>query len=80
MAESTESRYDSPVVDLDIIDALREKGVMRATFHDNGQIASVDFAPDDSTQHDNSSPDVTQPRRTTGGRRVPREPESADSP
>lgn len=45
-------------VDLDVIDALRSKGVTRATFHDNGQIASVEFeeAAPDATEPQNEAP------------------------
>lgn len=73
--------YAAPVIDLETITALREKGVTRATFHDNGQIASVDFGhATTSTQHENPNPEAATPaRRTTGGRLVPREPSPADN-
>ena len=75
--------YPDHVVDLDMLSAMKDRGVTRATFHNNGQIASVDFGPlsaDNSTQHENPNPDAATPtRRTTGGRLVPRVPISADN-
>ena len=67
--------YDSRVV-LDLIDQLRARGAVRATFHEGGELASVDFAPTydvappSAPQHDTHAP-VTRPPRATG-RLVPR--------
>lgn len=63
--------YSPPViVDLAAIDALLSKGMTRVTVHDNGKLASADFAEPD-TQPKNPHP-VETPVRRTGGRLVPR--------
>lgn len=59
------------IVDLD---ALLAKGITRATFHENGTLASIDLAPV-SPQHDDSESESEQPVkpvRSATGRLVPR--------
>lgn len=56
------------------LDALIAKGVTRATFHENGTLASIDVMPA-SPQHDDSESESEQPVkpvRSATGRLVPR--------
>lgn len=66
--------------DLDRLAQLRDLGVAAATFHENGELASVSFAPNaslsDERQHETSDP-VKRPERKPTGGLVPRE-RSAD--
>lgn len=70
MASDWTMGYPPRVADLAMLDALREKGVTRATFHADGSLASVEFAPETADavdpQHETPAP-AKRKTRSVGG-------------
>ncbi len=58
-------------VDFDLLERLRERGATKVSFHPDGSIATIEYAAAamphiHDTQHENTTPVVTPPRRPTG--------------
>lgn len=58
------------MIDMATLDALKERGVTKATFHPNGELASLEFAADPMTIPEKRSETPAEPTRrlsATGG-------------